>query len=280
MNEMKVSTLFVFAVLLAPGAAVLLEGCTAPGRSSDVVSVASNLNHNDKSVAGKDMSTTAFERDELDKANNVRVLMNAEDYSGALALLNQYWTDADYRSILAISKLEILCHLQSKPEAVDIALQIVHGDYSDQFVEPFLLRLPVDFAVELNRMADAYELSATVLERQSAEYSEYASLQTPVSEPDNTKRLAYTYMVFAVCRDTDLDVPGMVAYSQKARDLMPSSPVALIRLAAALGDRGLGTDRQQSKDLLTQAYNLAPVGSELRTAAQDFAHRYGLGNIP
>lgn len=216
----------------------------------------------------------------VDLDSQVVGLMRAGDFAGAEALIDQHWSDTGARSFVCQHKLELLTRRSAKSEAVSLAVEIAGGVYGQVYLRNNYYRLPLDFAIELNRASDAQTISAKVLSSQSTAYSSYACLQTPEQEADSNKRLAYAFLVIAIDLEVDGDKSGAMAYTQKARDMMPTDPMVLIRMASALCIRGLSGDRQLAKSYLIQAYSIAPVGSELRTAAQDFAHRYGLGNIP
>lgn len=207
-------------------------------------------------------------------------MIDAGDYAGAEALVDQELPNPGHGPLMAMHKAELLARRGAKPEAVDMFLELVRGTYgagwdaAQDYLKPAL-----DFAVELNRTADSDEIAAAILARQTAQFTEYDSLQTPTTANTATKRLAYAYLVIA-CAAISIDKTVQFAYCQKARDLLPNDTIVLARTADAYHSRGQEGDGAQARSLLSQAWQQSPASSELRTAIQEMAHTFGYGTLP
>lgn len=223
-------------------------------------------------------------RPEGDRTSSVIVqiedLMDAGNYAAAEVLVDQEIGIPEYCSTLHWFKAQLLAKRGADAEALDKYMSLVREKYGTWSPSPENLRVPFDLAVELNRTSDLDEIATEILANRADAFGDVPSLQTPLEAETSTKRIAYAYLALALAVTRANDLNQAISYCQSARSLLPNDTIVLTRLAVALHERATEEDEVLCRSLLSQVYQQEPIGSERRTAAQDYANQYGMGPLP
>lgn len=252
--------------------AILIAGCnseTPPGVESPA-----------HSAETKDMAVSAYQLGIMTKVSQVRELMDAENYPDAEEIVDEEIGNSSYGVLMHEFKAALLAKRDEKSDALDKYMSLLNQDFGRWHPDPYDLGEPFDLAIELEREEDADAIAIEMLANNSESFSEFSCLQIPDSAQTGSERLAYAFLLRAFAATFDSDEGSAVEFCEKAKELRPNDPKVLIHLAFAYRNRGNTGDRELSRSQLSSAYSGAPGGSEVRSAAQNFAHRFGMGELP
>lgn len=260
--------LFLVSVIVSSSAV----SCSAP-RSVDATEMApGSVTRNDQ--------VSDYHKGLMSKVNDVRVLMEEEEYQDAEELIDEEIDNPDYGILMHDLKAEVLVKLMEDEAALAKYINLLDQDYGTWNPQPFELRVPFDLAVEQSNSAALDQIATAILARNTEEFSEHECLNVPTSASSASDRLAYAYLIMAMNAAAKSEKAATVAYCLSAKSLRPNDPVVMIHLAVAYRDRGNSGDRDLSKAQFSAAWNAVSQNSPIRTAAQDFAYLFGMGQLP
>ncbi len=237
--------------------------------------------------ATKDLFIDQATKDLMAIEHEVRVLMDAEDYAAAEALVDQRIGNPLHGTFMARCKAELLAKRGADAEALDMYLDLFGGQYGHfslsnfaNLAEAFLL------AEGLERWADADTVATLLLANQSGVFGNYPPLQTPTAAGTPNERLAYTYLTLALEAGSAFDGDYVESYQKeveyclKAKALLPNSTIVLVQTALAYHFRDGINGIEQCRTLLTQAYNQEAGNAEMRAEIARWARVCGAVPFP
>lgn len=223
---------------------------------------------------------SSYFRDRLDKLSEISGKMDEEEYVEASELIDEELDNPDYGILMHLMKAEVLVKLNEDEDALSKYIALLEQEYGSWEPQPFELRVPFDLAVEQSNSAALDQIATAILARNTEEFSEHECLNVPTSASSANDRLAYAYLIMAMNAAANSEKAATVAYCLSAKILRPNDPVVMVHLAVAYRDRGNSGDRDLSKAQFSAAWNAVSQNSPIRTAAQDFAYLFGMGQLP
>lgn len=218
-----------------------------------------------------------------ERASNISLvseLIAAQEFEDAGEIVDEEISNPLYGGVMHEFKARLL-QLQNESEAALAKfmelLNQEHGPYDPPI---HVLKYPFDLAVDLESSEELDQIATEMLARSSEKYSSHDCLEVPRSAGNSNDRLAYAFLVRGMVSAWEGAKAEVVAHCLSAKSLRPNDPVVMIHLAVAYRDRGNTGDRDLSRAQLSAAWNAASQNSPIRTAAQDFAYLFGMGQLP